>query len=221
VPPGLPGRAVTRVGHVIYLHGFASSPESSKAQRFGRELAACGVSFECPDLNQPAFETLTVTRMLERVHRAIAGAPAHPVALIGSSLGAFVALHATGADRLILLAPAVDFGGHRLTRFGKYSLDEWRQAGRVSVFHYGQNRWADIDFILYEDAARYDAFSAPANVPTLVFHGRADDTVDPASVERWADGRPGVDLRMVDDDHQLSRSVDLIWAESRKFLGLR
>jgi alpha/beta superfamily hydrolase len=89
------------------------------------------------------------------------------------------------------------------------------------VFHYGQNRWADIDFILYEDAARYDAFSAPANVPTLVFHGRADDTVDPASVERWADGRPGVDLRMVDDDHQLSRSVDLIWAESRKFLGLR
>jgi len=36
-----------------------------KAQRFGRELASRGVGYTCPDLNLPAFETLTVTRMLE------------------------------------------------------------------------------------------------------------------------------------------------------------
>ena len=85
-----------RIAHAVYLHGFASSPASSKAGRFGRELEARGVGFSCPDLNQPAFETLTVTRMLEQARAAIVAAPRGPVALIGSSHGAFVALHAAG-----------------------------------------------------------------------------------------------------------------------------
>ena len=88
---------VAGVRHVIYLHGFASSPASSKAKRFGRELAARGVGFSCPDLNEPAFDTLTVTRMLDAAAGAIAEA-AGPVALVGSSLGAFVALHAADRD---------------------------------------------------------------------------------------------------------------------------
>ena len=43
---------------------------------------------------------------------------------------------------------------------------------------------------------------------------------DPAMVERWARARPGVDLRMLDDEHQLGASVDQIWNESEKFFGL-
>ncbi len=54
----------------------------------------------------------------------------------------------------------------------------------------------------------------------LVFQGRRDESVDPAMVERWAAGRPNVDLRMVDDDHQLSSSMDLIWNETRRFLAI-
>src|SRR6188768_233738 len=110
---------MSRIGSAVYLHGFASSPASSKATRFGRELAALGIPFACPDLNEPDFSTLTVTRMLEQTAAAIHAAKS-PVALIGSSLGAFVALHAAAAagsgnvDRLILMAPALDFGGNRL-----------------------------------------------------------------------------------------------------------
>src|SRR5215472_15696987 len=98
---------------VIYLHGFASSPASSKARRFERELRAYGVGFSCPDLNEPDFETLTVTRMVDHAAAAIAHAPAEPIALVGSSLGAFVALHAAArdarsgrprVDRLVMLA---------------------------------------------------------------------------------------------------------------------
>ncbi len=54
------------VRHAIYLHGFASSPQSSKATRFAAELAKRGVGYSCPDFNQPSFETLTVTRMLDQ-----------------------------------------------------------------------------------------------------------------------------------------------------------
>ena len=209
----------------IYLHGFASSPASSKAIRVGRELEARGVRFVCPDLNEPAFETLTVTRMLDQAGRAIADME-RPVALIGSSLGAFVALHAAASDnsgkvdRLVLMAPALDFGGNRLRQLGEAGIDEWRRTGSLRVMHYASNTYRDVGFVLYEDAAKYDAFAVNLNLPILAFQGRHDASVDPAMVESWAASRTNVDLRMLDDDHQLAASVDLIWRESAAFLGL-
>jgi len=218
---------MTPVRHVVYLHGFASSPGSSKARRFGSELTARGVGFSCPDLNEPAFETLTVTRMLAQTHDVIAAAPG-PVALVGSSLGAFVALHAadrdaTGkVDRLVLLAPALDFGGNRLRQLGEHGIQEWRERGVLPVFHYAHNQPREVGFALYEDAARYDAFAIKtrAALPTLVFQGTRDASVDPVMVEDWTRGRPGVTLRLLDDDHQLAGSVDAIWEETRQFFGL-
>ena len=214
------------VGQVIYLHGFASSPASSKATRFQRELAARKIPFACPDFNQPAFETLTITRMLEQMEAAIEQATA-PVALVGSSLGAFVAVHAAArdpkgkVDRLVLLAPALDFGGNRLRQLGEYGIDEWRRTGRLRVFHYATGTYSDVDFALYEDAAGYDAFKVQLRQPSLIFQGRHDASVDPLMVERWAAEREHVDLRLVDDDHQLTASVDLIWRESARFFGVR
>lgn len=213
------------VRHVVYLHGFASSPASSKAVRFGRELAARGVGFSCPDLNEPAFESLTVTRMLAQTHDAIVRADG-PVALVGSSLGAFVAVHAadqdrTGkVDRLVLLAPALDFGGNRLRQLGEHGIAEWRERGRLQVFHYAWNEPRDVGFELYEDAARFDAFSVTLRQPALIFQGQRDASVDPRMVEAWARSRPGVTLRLQDDDHQLAASVETIWSESAVFLGI-
>jgi pimeloyl-ACP methyl ester carboxylesterase len=217
---------VTPVAHVIYLHGFASSPASSKARRFEQELAACGVGMSCPDFNQPAFETLTVTRMLADTRRALETVRVGPVAVIGSSLGAFVAVHAAEApwglniDRLILLAPALDFGGNRLRQLGDRGLGEWRQSGRLEVFHYGDNVTRHVGFELYQDAARYDAFGVGRSLPTLVYQGRQDDSVDPSMVGCWAAERPHVAMHLVDDTHQLMASMDLIWVEAARFLGL-
>lgn len=217
---------MTPVRHVVYLHGFASSPESSKATAFAQHLAARGVSYACPDFNQPAFETLTVSRMLAQTAEAVAAAPAGPVALIGSSLGAFVAVHAAQADRtgrvdrLILLAPALDFGGNRLKQLGTQGIDEWRRAGHLTVFHYAYGEPRDVGFALYEDAAAYDAMTADLRVPVLAFQGRRDELVDTRMVERWAADRPSVTLHVVDDGHQLGESMPLIWRESARFLGV-
>lgn len=207
---------------VIYLHGFASSPGSTKAAYFAGRLACHGVVLSVPDLNQPAFETLTVTRMIEQTREAVDAAGREPVALMGSSLGAFVALHAADArvDRLVLLAPALDFGGNRLRQLGEHGVDEWRRKGRLSVFHHARNEPVDVGFALYEDAAGYDAFSVKLAQPILVFQGTRDEQVDPAMVEEWASRRSNVDLRLLDDGHQLTESVDLIWNETEKFLGL-
>lgn len=217
---------MTPVGHVIYLHGFASSPGSSKAARFGQELVARGVGFSCPDLNLPAFETLTVTRMLTAVEGAIESARRGPIAIVGASLGGFVALHAAArdrsgrVDRLVLLAPAVDFGGNRLKNLGPHGIEEWRESGSIEVMHYAYGGPRRIGFGLYADAANYDAFDVVAAVPTLCFQGRHDVVVDPVAVERWASSRPNVTLRLLNDDHQLNGSIETIWRESADQFGL-
>jgi len=214
LPAGLQELPVTPAGHVVYLHGFASSPASSKAERFGREMVARGVGFTCPDLNEPDFRTLTTTRMLEQAAAAVAAAPSGPVCLVGSSLGAFVALHAAAGDttgrvdRTILLAPAFDFGGNRLQQLGDQGIDEWRRAVSVRVMHYALGAERDVDFALYEDAARYDAWTVQVDLPTLLFQGRHDDVVKAEMVSRWAAARPTADLQLLDDGHQLSASVD-------------
>ena len=193
-----------------------------------RAAAAC-IGFACPDLNEPDFRTLTVTRMIEHVERTISALPVGPVALVGSSLGAFVALHAAAQrsadqspdrpiDRLIFLAPALDLVPSLELEFGPDRMRTWEDTDAFSVFHYGDNMARDLGWTFMTDARRYDAYAVTLRTPTLVYQGRRDEVVAPASVERWAATRPWVTLRLVDDGHQLLDHVDQMWADVRRFL---
>jgi pimeloyl-ACP methyl ester carboxylesterase len=209
---------------VLYLHGFASSARSSKAAFLAAKLADHGATLETPDLNAPDFSTLTVTRMLGQVGTAI-GAGAGPVTLVGSSLGGFVAIqaalqHSARVQRLVLLAPALDFCGNRMREFGGVGLDDWKAADTLDVFHYGYGRVVPIHYELYADARRYDTVNAALTLPIQVFQGRRDTAVDPDTVENWSKARANVELHMLDDDHQLLGSLDYIWKEMGRFLEL-
>ena len=208
----------------IYLHGFASSPESSKAIRMAEALAPLGIDTRIPDLNLPDFRTLTVSRMIEQAREEMTRAlndRATPAIVIGSSLGAFVAVHTAAVDSrvkaLVLLAPALDFGADERGNIGTVSITAWRDAGHAEVFHYARNRPEILDYGLYEDAKRYDAFALRLEIPVLIFQGTRDTVVDPEVVKRWASGRPNVRLELVDDDHQLQGSIERIAAESAAF----
>jgi pimeloyl-ACP methyl ester carboxylesterase len=210
---------------VIYLHGFASSSQSGKATYLGERLRAGGLDVVIPDLNQPDFSTLTITRMLGQV-RAIMDRESGPVTVFGSSLGGYVAVNAAAAwpdriERLVLLAPALDFSDEGLGAPGGASLNEWRQNGQIQVFHFGYGRMMPIHYELYEDARRYDAIRADVRMPILIFQGTRDTAVNPNAVKRWAARRPNVTLHMLDDDHQLAASMSFIWQEVEKFLGLK
>jgi pimeloyl-ACP methyl ester carboxylesterase len=210
---------------VVYLHGFASSAGSSKATWFKARFAEHGIVQRTPDFNLPEFSSLTITRMVEQVESELPAPRQRPVVLIGSSLGAFVAVQvalrqAGKVDRLVLLAPALDFSGNRLRDLGDRGIDEWRRTGELNVFHYGFGRMMPVGYALFEDAQRYDAMAAQLPQPTLIFQGRQDAAVDAVMVERWAKARPGVDLRLLDDDHQLLASLEYIWRETARFLGL-
>jgi uncharacterized protein len=215
---------------VIYLHGFASSPESSKATFFAARFGAKGIGFSCPDLNQPLFSTLTVSRMLEQLEKRISSLPPGEIVLIGSSLGGFVAVEAAarqvGAARhpishLVLLAPAVELEWDRWSEVGPGGIERWRNTGDVEVFHYALNRTERLKFAFHEDAARYQPASRQLELPMLIFQGRQDESVSPQIVQRFAQRQHAATLHMLDDTHQLKNSLDFIWDETARFLSLK
>jgi pimeloyl-ACP methyl ester carboxylesterase len=231
VPPGVHAQDMRR-RQMLYLHGFASSPRSSKAGWFTARAREAGIPLACPDLNGEDFESLTITRQLDHVDGAIDAMPDGPVVLVGSSLGAFVALFAAERragsvraarhpiDALVFLAPALDLAPGLARHFGPAAMGEWRASGRLEVFHYGENRTRSLGYGFFADAEQYNGFAARDTTPTLVYQGTRDETVEASMVARWASTRPHVTLHLVDDDHQLLGSLDSMWAGIRQFLGL-
>jgi len=210
--------------HVFYLHGFASSPRSTKVGYFSDRLREHGIDVRCPDFNQPDFSTLTLTRMLDQLGTELEALDA-PATLLGSSLGGTLAILAAArmparVDRLVLMAPAVMFAkpGHHL--LPPERVEEWRRRGSLPFFHYADNAERDLNFAFYEDSLQHDAFNAAIGQPTLIFQGLHDASVDHRTVEAFANARANVTLSLLDDDHQLIASLPRMWNDVRAFLGL-
>jgi pimeloyl-ACP methyl ester carboxylesterase len=211
--------------HVFYLHGFASSPNSTKVGYLSDRLHEHGIRVRCPDFNQPDFSTLTLTRMLEQLATELVALDGDRATLIGSSLGGTLAILAAArfpsqVDRLVLLAPAVMFAkpGHHL--LPPERVEEWRRRGALPFFHHADNVERELNFVFYEDSLQYDAFNAAIGQPALIFQGVGDASVDFRTVEAFAKSRPNVTLSLLDDDHQLIASLPRIWNDVQPFLGL-
>jgi len=201
---------------VIYLHGFASSPGSKKARQF-RDVVQ---DLIVPDLSETNFENLTITRQLAVVEREARG---RPVALIGSSLGGYLAaLYAARhpeVKRVVLLAPAFEFAKRYAQRLGPEQVDEWRRTGSIDVFHYGENRNCRLGYQLLENAQHYEDFPEVSQ-PTLIFHGAQDDVVPLELSERFAAGRANVRLEVVESGHELLNVLDYMARRTLDFLGV-
>ena len=73
--------------HLLYLHGFRSSPQSMKAQKMAARMHTQhpGVAWWCPQLPPSPREAM------ERVSQGIEAWPRATMAVVGSSLGGFYA----------------------------------------------------------------------------------------------------------------------------------
>jgi len=114
--------------HLLYLHGFRSSPKSFKAQRLHAWLATHrpDVQWWCPQLPPSPREAMALVRA------GTAGWPADTSAVLGSSLGGFyatVVAEATGWPA-VLLNPAID-----------PARDLAAHVGEMTAFHSPEERF--------------------------------------------------------------------------------
>ncbi|HEY9747426.1 MAG TPA: YqiA/YcfP family alpha/beta fold hydrolase [Allocoleopsis sp.] len=204
----------------IYLHGFASSPRSTKAQDLRDRFQALEIELVIPDLNQPNFTHLTLTSQLQQV-AALLPSDATPVTLIGSSFGGLTAAWAAQQhaqiQRLVLLAPAFQFLDHWLPRLGQEQVQRWQTEQYLSVYHYGEGRSLPLSYDFIRDAAQYSEAQLQRPIPTLVLHGHADEVIPIAASQQFAASRPWVKLIELDSDHALTNVSSQIWAAIQAF----
>lgn len=191
------------VTHLLYLHGFRSSPRSAKAQQLARLVAGRfpQVHWWCPQLPP------SPRAAMELVLAGLAGWPRATMAVIGSSLGGFYATHVaeTTGCRAVLLNPAID-----------PARDLGRFIGEQASWHDPAERFMfEPAFVAELRALEHGPVAAPANYFAIIAKG--DEVLD----WREMSGRyPGARIKLLEgSDHGIS-DFDRHAGDVLAFLGL-
>jgi predicted esterase YcpF (UPF0227 family) len=195
---------------VLYFHGFASSPASAKITALRPLVEPFGIELDTPDLNVPSFEQLDFDAMVAHALQCAKTRP--PRALVGSSLGALVALSVAREVRvpLVLIAPALGVARRWQTRIP--------DGDTVTVFNFARNADAQIHRAFFLQMTRLHVDDAPPPSRVTAIMGRKDETVPFAIVEeiweQWkASGALAAGSRLIvleEGDHGLVSHAEII-----------
>lgn len=189
--------------HLLYLHGFRSSPQSFKAQRMARAVAGLSHAPQwwCPQLPPSPAQAIAL------IERGIADWPHQRMAILGSSLGGFYAavLARQIGCPVVLLNPAVHPARDLASYIGEHPA--WHDpAERV---HFEAHH--------VDELRALEATPATHTPPTLAVVAQGDELLDwREMVAAYGQDR----LRLVaGSDHALS-DFEAYLPEILDFLGL-
>lgn len=174
--------------HLLYLHGFRSSPQSAKARAVAQRVLQQhpDVTWWCPQLPPSPREAMAL------VAEGIADWPLASMAVVGSSLGGFYAtwVAARTGCRAVLLNPAVD-----------PARDLQKYIGEQTSWHDPQDHFFfRPEFIAELQALECPGQPTPAQVLAIIAKG--DEVLDWREMQqRYAGAR----IRLLEGgDHALS-----------------
>ena len=210
---------------VVWLGGFHSAMAATKADALAAWAARTGRDFLRFDyLGHGAsggrFEDGTITRWRSDALAVIDRLTEGPLVMVGSSMGAWIALLATlvrpeRVTALMLVAPATDFT-ERLLRPGlpEAALAAIARDGRWTRPSAYDPDGYPITKALLADGARWSILDSeiPVAVPVRILQGGADADVPWTHALELANALKGPDVVFTlirDGDHRLSRPQDL------------
>lgn len=201
---------------IIYLHGFASSPQSTKTQYFAEKIP----NLIIPDLNQNDFGHLTISRQIKQIQPLLT----EPSYVIGSSLGGLTAVVLAEQfpeiiKKIVLLAPAFKFTQYWRNKLGTENLAKWQLENYLPIFHYSYKQEIPLHYEFFRDAEQYDDYPFTNTVEALILHGIHDKTVPIVVSEEYAQNKPWVKFTALDSDHSLVNCLPTLWEKTQDFLA--
>jgi pimeloyl-ACP methyl ester carboxylesterase len=220
---------------IVWLGGFRSDMMGTKAERLDALAAETGRAFTRHDYSGHGesggrFEDGTISRWLSESLAVFQSFTAGPQILVGSSMGAWIALrmveelHKKGEGArvggLLLLAPAPDFTSElmepQLTAAQRNALDEKGYFEEVSEYSPEPNIYTRALF--YDGAANAVLKGTiDTHCPVHILQGMADPDVPWQHAMKLVEHLPADDVTLSlirDGDHRLSRPqvLDMIVA---------
>jgi hypothetical protein len=190
------------VSHLLYLHGFRSSPQSAKARIVAAWLARQRpeVVWHCPQL--PPSPAAAMREVMAHT----AGWPHDTMGVVGSSLGGFYATAV--AERLgcraVLLNPAID-----------PARDLARHVGEITAWHSDERFHFQAEFVDELRALSPTALTRPERYLAILAKG--DELLDWREMAARYAGCP---VKLLEgSDHALS-DFELHLPDLLSFLGL-
>lgn len=190
------------ISHLLYLHGFRSSPQSMKARKVAEWIGRHrpDVQWWCPQLPPSPKEAMAM------VAEGIAGWPKRSMGVIGSSLGGFYA--SVVAERegcpAVVINPAVE-----------PARDLAKYIGEITAWHSDDTFFFRREFVDELRAMKPVAITRPERYFALIAKG--DEVLDWREMrERYSRCRMTL---LEGGDHALS-DFDDHWPDIAGFLGL-
>lgn len=181
---------------LLYAHGFASGPRSTKGLAIAEHLARRGLRLRLLDMRVPEPERPRLSSMVNEIRWSIevkdsvqrgtivpvSGAEDERAVAIGSSLGALAVARAAEIESRIiatvLLAPAFRVAERWRQRIGEAAWNLWRTQGAMEYPDHATGGTLSVDFGFIQEAGETDGDAAPDDA-------RAQEGFGP----RWPDVR--------------------------------
>ncbi len=206
---------------ILFLHGFASSAQSTKSRYLREKFKAFQVEFHAVDFNPTPkdFEYMTTTGLINRLRQYVLDQHLGEVSIIGSSYGGLIGLRYAhrfgGVERMLLLAPALSWLSWELS---EKELEQWEKTGARPVLHYAFEEELPLRYDFHVDSICY-LEPIPPTTPIAIIHGRNDDVVPVDHSREYAANFPGsVQLIEVNADHDLNDHLEFVWGYVQSFL---
>lgn len=174
---------------IILVHGFSSNKNTSNFVKLKDILDQKGIATFRFDVfghgeSEGKFEDITITEAVDDILQAIKFIQSKgyiKIGLLGSSFGGISSIMAASKTNdlfmLALKSPVSDYWEVEKGRYSEKDLEEWKRQGYRDYEDDG--KVLKLGYAFIDDFKNNDAYKAAANIniPTLIVHGDADETV--------------------------------------------
>lgn len=204
----------------LYLHGFGSGPNSTKAKFFEKNLSSLGLPINVLNLNGDSFSHLLLSHEFQKLQDICVN---DNFTLIGSSLGGLLSLNLAevlpNIKKLILLAPALQFNSLWDNLVGVENMQRWQDNGVLPVYSHEQKRYVDLHYNFLTDfRSSIKDSEFKREISSLVFHGFNDNVIPYHHSIQYAKSNQLSQIELLHSDHSLENSLDRIWNRVLEFI---